>query len=430
MNFLAIFLNLKFLLACSIRNLVNYKPYGCKLNLINLPNIRFGKINNMKTTTLILFFIITISLLSCKKTEHADLAIQNVTIIDATGAAAKSGMTVLIHGNQILKIDKTDKIKLADDVKVVDGSRKFLIPGLWDMHVHPYVEDKPIDVIGREFISIFIANGITNVRVMLGSSNHQMSDEITAGNLIGPRMIIASPLAAGPAPGRSNTYGISTVEKGRQFVQKSYTDGADFIKIGSYLSHDVYFAIANEVKKLGIPFAGHLPYSVKGIEAADAGQHSLEHKYSILIPCSNLEDEITTNLMNVIPSNRNRLKLYANIEYNEQKAKKFFTHLLENGTYVCPTIVVWDEFSKRNKEELTSDPRFNYMPSDIRENWIRTYENFADEGIKADLRKMNSKTRYIIGEMNKVGIKIIAGTDNGIPYVFPGLVYIMNLSYW
>jgi hypothetical protein len=250
---------------------------------------------------------------------------------------------------------------------------------------------------------------------------NQWREEISSGKLLGPRMIIASPTAKGPAPGQEDSYGISSVEEGRQFVRKVKSDGADFVKVTSYLPRDVYFAIADEAKKQGIPFAGHVPYSIKGVEASDTGQLSIEHQYSILVPCSEVEEEICTNFMNIIPTIRNRVKGYADIEYNEQKAGEFYTHLVKNGTYVCPTLVVWDEFSDRDKEELAYDPRLKYMPPDVRERMKRMNENFTEVEVKADMRKMNSRSRHIVGEMNKAGVKILSGTDNGsAPYVFHG----------
>jgi hypothetical protein len=364
----------------------------------------------VKNTTLFLVIIFTISFLSCRKVEKADFAIQNVTIIDATGASPKSGMTVLITGNRILKINKTQKTKLAEDVKVVDGSGKFLIPGLWDMHVHPFAEEDKEDVYWKESMALFITNGITNVRVMFGSPVlHQWREEIFSGKLIGPRMIIASPRPPG----------FSSVEEGRNFVRKSKSEGADFIKILSDdLPRDVYFAIADETKKQGIPFAGHVPYSVSAIEASDAGQLSLEHKHAVSIPCSLHEEEIITNLMN-INTMRERVKLMADIDYNEQKASGLFTHLVKNGTYVCPTLVVWNEIAYRDTAELANDPRLAFYSSVVR-NWFKYMtESFIDDEVRIGLRKICSKSHYIVGEMNKAGVKMLAGTDSGMEYVFP-----------
>jgi hypothetical protein len=365
---------------------------------------------NMKKTTLILVLIFTISFLSCKKTEKADIAIQNVTVIDATGASAKSGMTVLITGNRILKINRTQKTKLADDVRVVDGSEKFLIPGLWDMHIHPFGEED--DIHWKEFMALFITNGITNVRVMFGNPGfHQWREEISSDKLIGPRMIIASPRSPG----------FSSVEEGRHFVRKSKSEGADFIKILSDdLPRDVYFAIADEANKQGIPFAGHVPYSVGAAEASDAGQLSLEHKHSVSIPCSELEEEIRTNLMN-INTLRGRAKLMADIDYNEQKAKDLFSHFLENGTFVCPTLVVWNEPACRDKGELANDPRLAYYPSAVRKWFKYMAETFIDDEVIMDLRRICSGSHDLVGAMNKAGVKILAGTDaGGVPFVFQG----------
>lgn len=363
----------------------------------------------MKNSALILVLIFIISFLSCTKIEKADIAIQNVTVIDVAEASTKPGMTVLITENRIHKIIKTPKTKLAEGIKVVDGSGKFLIPGLWDMHIHPFNEE---NIHWKEFMALFITNGITNVRVMFGSLElHQWSEEISSGKLIGPRMIIAS-----PRPPE-----ISSVEEGRLFVRKSKSEGADFIKILSDdLPRDVYFAIADEAKKQGIPFAGHVPYSVSAAEASDAGQLSLEHKHSVSIPCSDLEEVVRTNLMN-INTLAERVKLMADIEYNEQKAKELFTHFIKNGTYVCPTLIVWNEPAFQDKVELVNDPRLTFYPSEVK-NWFKYMsDTFIDDEVITGMQNICSKSHYIVGAMNKAGVKILAGTDaGGVPFVYQG----------
>ena len=287
---------------------------------------------------------LVISFFSCAKAEKADIAVQNVTIIDATGSSERPGMTVLIAGNRILKISRTQKVKLAADIRIVDGSGKYLIPGLWDMHIHPY-EGK--DIRWKQFMALFIANGITNVRVMFGDPKfHQWREEISSGQLTGPRMIIAS-----PRPPQ-----FASAEQGRQFVQKSKNEGADFIKILSDdLPRDVYYAIADEAQKQGIPFAGHVPYSVSASEASDAGQLSLEHKYAVSIPCDEREEMIRKKLMN-IDNFRDRVKALADIRYDEQRARELFSRLVANGTFLCPTLVVWNDPAYHDKAEMADDP--------------------------------------------------------------------------
>lgn len=362
----------------------------------------------MKTIIQLLVFIIAITVLSCTKIREADIAIENVTVIDVAGATPKHKMTVSINGNQIVKISKKYKTRIAVNVKVVDGTGKFLIPGLWDMHIHPYDED---DIRYKEFMTYFITIGITNVRVMSGYPKlFQWRDEISSGKIIGPRMMIAVPP------------GVSNMEEGRQFVIKSKSEGADFIKIFDGPTRDMYFAIADEAKKQGIPLVGHVPYSIRAVEASDAGQLSIEHKYTILIPCSESEDDIKTNLKNSEFTTSTRIKLYADIEYNEQKAHEFFNHLIENGTFVCPTQVLWNDVAYRDKVELEGDQRLKFFPSVVKDWFKYLYGNLDEESI-TDLKKLCSKSQFVVGKMNKAGVKLIAGTDSGAgnaAYVFQG----------
>jgi hypothetical protein len=363
----------------------------------------------MKTMTLVVALGLVISFFSCTKAEKADIAVQNVTIIDATGASERPGMTVLIAGNRILRIGQTQKTKLAEDVRIVDGSGKYLIPGLWDMHIHPF-EGK--DIRWKQFMALFIANGITNVRVMFGDPKfHQWREEISSGQLTGPRMIIASP--------RPPEF--ASAEQGRQFVQKSKNEGADFIKILSDdLARDVYYAIADEAQKQRIPFAGHVPYSVSAAEASDAGQLSLEHKYAVSIPCDEREEMIRKKLMN-IDNFRDRVKALADIGYDEQRARELFSRLLANGTYLCPTLVVWNDPAYRDKAKMADDPRLSFCPSELR-NWFKNMgERLIDDEVVAGLQRICSGSRELVGAMNRAGVKILAGTDSGsVPFVLQG----------
>jgi hypothetical protein len=363
----------------------------------------------MKTMTLVVAIGLFISSSSCTKAEKADIAVQNVTIIDATGASERPGMTVLIAGNRILKISRTQKIKLAKDVRIVDGSGRYLIPGLWDMHIHPY-EGK--DIRWKQFMALFIANGITNVRVMFGLPKfHQWREEISSGQLIGPRMIIASP--------RPPEF--TSAEQGRQFVQKSKNEGADFMKILSDdLPRDVYYAIADEAQKQGIPFAGHVPYAVSASEASDAGQLSLEHKYAVSIPCDEREETIRKKLMD-IDSFRDRVKALADIRYDDQRAKELFSRLVANRTFLCPTLVVWNDPAYRDKAEMADDPRLAFCPSELR-NWFKNMgDRLIDDEVVAGLRRICSGSRELVGAVNRAGVKILAGTDSGsVPFVLQG----------
>jgi imidazolonepropionase-like amidohydrolase len=362
----------------------------------------------------IICIVLLIISLSCTKTETVDLAITNVTVIDATGAPAKSGMTVLITNNRISKISKTKKTKVAGGVLIIDGSGKFLIPGLWDMYAHLGDE--------KDSWNLFIANGVTSLRVNLGFPDfHEWRKEISVGELIGPRMIIASRLADGPKPGgRYSRADIHNAAEGRRFVRHEKKEGADFIKLGTYLTRDAYFAIVDEAKKQGIPVSGHVPVSVSAVEVSDAGQQSIDHSYGVLIPCSSKEEEFRKKLMEQEPTNRFRLKIYEDIDYSEQKAVKLFARLIKNRTFVCPTLVVWSELSFRGREEVANDPRLKFVSSWKVDRWSQNAIELEKEKLMASLKTFCQKSLDIVGAMSRAGVELLAGTDNGMPYCIPG----------
>src|SRR5262249_19092575 len=158
--------------------------------------------------------------------------------------------------------------------QVIDARGKFLIPGLWDMHVHWEMKD---------YLPLFIANGVLGVRVMWGMPiHHEWRKEISAGTLLGPRLNIASPIIDGPHPIWKGSVSVGNDAEARQAVIQAKQNGADFIKVYSLLPREAYFAIADETKKLGLPFAGHVPEAVNAGEASDAGQKSIEHLTGVL----------------------------------------------------------------------------------------------------------------------------------------------------
>jgi imidazolonepropionase-like amidohydrolase len=323
-------------------------------------------------------------------------------------------MTVLITDNRISKIGKTKKTKVDGDVQIIDGSGKYLIPGLWDMYAHLGDEKDSWD--------LFIANGVTSLRVNLGFPVfHEWRKEISAGELLGPRMIIASGLADGQTPGRRYTPAeIHNEEEGRQFVRNEKKVGADFIKIGTYLSRDDYFAILDEAKKQGLPVSGHVPLSVSAVEVSDAGQKSIDHSYCVKLACSSKEEEFRKRLMELIPTYHNRFKLYAEIDYSEQKAEDLFARLKKNNTFVCPTLSVWSELAFRGKEEMSNDPRLKFEPSWKVDRWSQVAVGIEKEKLMAILKSNRQKSLDIAGAMSRAGVELLAGTDHGAPYSIKG----------
>jgi imidazolonepropionase-like amidohydrolase len=352
------------------------------------------------------------------------IVFNNVTVIDATGKPAMPGMTVVVIDGSIAYIGRDMKIKMPADTQVVDGTGKYLIPGLWDMHVHEW--DK------NYFLPLFIANGITGVRDMFSPLPliKQWREEVKAGTLVGPRIVAAGPIVDGPKPVWPGSIAVASEAEGVKAVNKVKQDGSDFVKVYSLLPRDAYFAIAAEAKRQGIAFAGHVPESVTAAEASDAGQKSIEHLTGVLVACSSKEEELRrlsaqrreSGTRTLITSFIND-QIQAIESFDQKKAAALYARFKKNGTWMSPTLTVLRAIAYVGDADFRNDARMKYVPTYMRNTmWgedafglkTRTAED------NAGAKRVFQKQLEVIGAMHRAGVNILVGTDTPNPYVFPG----------
>jgi imidazolonepropionase-like amidohydrolase len=350
------------------------------------------------------------------------LVLTHITIIDATGAPAKPDMTVVIAGERITKIGRTGKVQLPIDGQVIDASGKFLIPGLWDMHVHN------VHAIFRDaFFALFLANGVTSVRDMHSPPVpfDQWRKDIAEGKLLGPRIFASQAIVDGPKPIHSGSLSVSNEAEARQAVISLKQRGADFIKVYAGLQREAYFAIADEAKKQNLPFAGHVPNAIRAAEVSEAGQKSIEHLTGILIGCSSMEDDLVKEDLNIPEIARTHMSRALNT-YSEKKAAALFERLRKNNTWQCPTLTVLRARAFIDDSDFTNDPRLRYIPTLLKATFwnkdqITAYgsRNRSAED-SANVRKLFQEEMRLVGMMRRAGVALLAGTDAPNPYVFPG----------
>ena len=363
-----------------------------------------------------------------QSTQPQALVFTHVTVIDATGAPGKPDMTVVITGNRISQLGPTNTMRVSKDAQVVDATGEFLIPGLWDMHIHWFGFDK-------SYLQLFTANGVTGVRVMWGAPIHfEWRKEIQAGTLLGPRMVIASAILDGPKPIWPGSVAVANEAEARAAVISVKKQGFDFVKVYSLLPREAYFAIADEAKKQGLAFAGHVPYSVSAGEASDAGQKSIEHLTGILAACSSREAELSKGFQDVyfnppqgkrLPSPmRTRPLTRMMLEtFSPDKAATLFSRLKRNHTWQCPTLTVLRSGAFINDAHFRDDPRLKYMPTQLRTSWDPTADFRFKERTAEDFdlsRLVYKKQIELVGMMHRAGVELLAGTDVLNPYCFPG----------
>ncbi|MGE5056867.1 MAG: amidohydrolase family protein [Acidobacteriota bacterium] len=208
----------------------------------------------MKPACLCLAFLTLTAISFAQTAPTGVVTIANVTIIDTTGGPPLLHRTVTVRKGIIEDIRDSTLPRHKERGVEVNGTGKYLIPGLWDMHVHMVFGDWFPR--GKEVtLPLFIANGITGVRDMGGELEvlQQWRKEISAGTLVGPRIVMSGPMLDGPQPRFPSSMAIKTPEEGRRAVDDLKQRGADFIKLQSLIPRDAVFGIADEAKKQGSP---------------------------------------------------------------------------------------------------------------------------------------------------------------------------------
>jgi imidazolonepropionase-like amidohydrolase len=369
------------------------------------------------------------SVLHAQSTESSaqPLVITHVTVIDATGGPPLIDRSVIISGHRILSISAAAKPTFPQNARVIDASGKFLIPGLWDMHSHFSDQD---------YLPLYLVNGVTGLRIMFGdSTSHESRKQIEAGTIVGPRMVIGSRIIDGPAPFLPYFISVQTPDEARKAVDEEKQAGADFIKVYSFLPRDLYFAIVSESKKLGLPFAGHTPMSVSVEEASDAGQRSIEHLTGIDGSCSSRADDFhlrsQQDLAEMTAAGKSSLAGGSHLatmgvsildSYSPQRCAAVGARLKSNGTWVCPTLVIFRTMALIGDPSLSNGPNIRYLPRSIRVSWEpQNNYLFKIAAVNPTYTKRQFEHDLVtVSVLKQAGVGIIAGTDTPSPFVAPG----------
>ena len=330
------------------------------------------------------------------------LVFSHITVIDMTGAAPMSDMTVVITGDRISDIGKTGKIRVPRNAQLVDAGGKFLIPGLWDMHVH-------VSKAGENTLPLFIANGVTSVRDMGGDYVQVLKwrKEAADGTRLSPRIKTPGALLESAKnvermkregtvePVDKFRIGIATPEEARKAVDLMAGLGVDFIKFRTVASPEVYKAIADESKAKGLMFVGHQFGTADSM--IDAGQRSIEH---YIFP------PVITN----------------------PKHAEIYKKMADSGIYVVPTIVNADKsllVSYADAKLIVDDTkgkldfRRKYLSGYLIEDWKEQLEE-RKEPSSIDLAKLKEVLIKDLQEMHKAGVRMMPGSDVAVMLIYPG----------
>ena len=355
------------------------------------------------------------------------LVFQHITVIDGTGRAAQADQTVVVVGGRITALGPAGEIKIEKTARVIDGCGKFLIPGLWDMHVHIAGVSADPSWSKDVLLPLLLVNGITGVRDMGGDLEALLSwkREIEFGTLLGPHIVASGPWLASRGKKSREQIPVANGDEARAAVRELKKRGADFIKIISLPSREAFFAVADEARKQGISFEGHLPLDVDAAEASDAGMHSIEHLFysAFSFSLSAQQAELRKSLADAQKARdyaaQEKATHDAEASYSPAKAAALWNTLKKNKTWVTPTLASLD-ISSHPQSWDPHDSSLAFVPPDLAKQWRVAISDKSSQDRAAWMQRQSSNDWKLTGEMHRAGVSLLVGSDSLDPFVFPG----------
>src|SRR5258708_28246417 len=325
-------------------------------------NTGFDVVFHYTRSTMRIWAWMLVPILISVVSDAETLVVNHVAVIDTRNGVILPDRCVTIKGARILKVEPARKVFSHKNFRVVDGTGKFLIPGLWDMHVHIFNNgsQRPPNL---WYLPFFVATGVTGIREMWTNPDqiaqiNAWRRDVAANTLIAPRIGSAGTLVDGTHDIWPSAPLVRNEAEARAFVRMEKSAGLDFVKVYTTLSRDAYFAIADESRKQGISFAGHIPIYVGAEEASAAGQRSVEHLFNMTESCSSRDAEwLRTEKMT--PEQRRAVL----DTYDEQKCQSLMATMAKNSTWQVPTLVIKRVLASADPEQFAPPEEMKFIPA-------------------------------------------------------------------
>lgn len=342
--------------------------------------------------TISLGFLALQSAPSASATSAGVTAFVNVSVIPMDRERVLEGQTVIVRDGRIAEIGSQNRVKPPSGSETIDGTGKFLLPGLAEMHGHIPGPQAPKSYT-ESVLYLYVANGITTVRGMLGAPNQlELRDKANRGEIISPTLYLAGPSFNGNS--------VTSPEQARQMVRQQKKEGWDLLKVHPGLTLAEYDAMAETADEVGIRFAGHVPAEVGILHALVRKQETIDH---------------IDGYMEYL--NGDSAPLDAN------KVADIIAKTKAADAWIVPTMALWETLvGLPSLETLSAMPELRYCPPQQVEQWKTAHRNrLAASGFdrkKSELLAANR--RQLLKNMQNSGVKILMGTDAPQQFSVPG----------
>lgn len=333
--------------------------------------------------------------------------------------------TVVILDGKIEQIGSRQEIRFPKGAKRIDAKGGFMIPGLFDMHLHFYHDYGLAEKYLIEEVKLPVVNGVTTVRIMDGQENYlALKKRIDKGEVTGPEMFIASPQFVGkwPFKGKFSGYMADSAAEAGNKVAEFKKLGYSEIKLAQFITPSVYEAVTTAAKKEGIKVTGHVGPDVKLYRALHARQQ-IEHMDEFIEAL--LTDSTINNGKSVSDVGVwNKKTAWPTLQYvDESRIDALAKRVSDAGIYVTPTNYFFINFFARGAtgEQVRNMRGYDYVPAFHKKNVNASQEYFWKDPPPEDWRRKYIAVRYkMVDALYKAGTRLMAGSDGPEWYLAPG----------
>jgi imidazolonepropionase-like amidohydrolase len=324
-----------------------------------------------------------------------------VNVIPMDKEAVLSDQTVVITGGKIASIEPAAKAQVPAAAVKVDGKGKFLMPGLGELHAHIPGGKVPDADIERTLF-LYVANGVTTIRGMLGDPRHLVyRDRVAKGEVLGPLVYTSGPSFNGNS---AKTPAIAA-----EMVVEQKKAGYDLLKIHPGVPRDAFDAMAAKADELRIPFAGHVPEAVGLMRALEARYRSIDH----------LDGYVEALVPNPAGSQTFGVNLVA--QADESRIPALVKATAAAGTWQVPTeILLVNWLNDENPETMARWPEMKYVAPETLAKWVAQKQGFAAKYPQADRQKLLALRRKLIKALHDGGVPFALGSDAPQTWNVPG----------
>lgn len=336
-----------------------------------------------------------------------DVAFVDVSVLPMDSERVLDGQTVIVEDGRITWMGPTPDASLDDITIRVDGAGRYLLPGLAEMHAHVPGDNAPRDLT-EDILFLYVANGITTMRGMLGAPGQLvLREEIANGDLIGPHFIVGAPSANGNS--------VPTPEAAESHIRSAASAGYDFMKIHPGIPLDAWDRMVEVANEVGLTFGGHVPLDVGVEHAIQSGIATIDHLDGYLQ--GSISDEMRERMaadLGVIPTT----EVLDAVDSGELERLVALT--AEHQTWQVPTMYLWENFyAAVDAEEFLTRPGMQYVPQSMRDGWVRQKQARPGES-PAVAEAMAASRRDLLKALYDAGVPILMGTDAPQMFNVPG----------